>query len=744
VLAVALVLTAAACSNPETEKQRYFESGNRFFDEKKYQEAIVEYRNALQADEMFGEARFKLAESLAAVGETRNAFRQYIRAADLLPDNLDAQMKAASMLALAGQFDDAKTRIQKVLDKDPRHVEAHVLLGSVMAGMRDLDAAITQVEEAVQLDPARGATYSSLGVLRLAQGDRDAARKAFERAVEIDPKSSDARMALAMFQLQTGDATGAEQTLQAVLTNDPRHALANRAMALLYLASNRATEAEKYLKAFVDASGSARATFTLADYYVFINRHDDARAVLRPLTEREATAADAEVRLARVDYLTDRPAGHRRIDAVIAKNGQHAEALMTKARWLLLEGYPSAALTHAQGAVKAMPTSAAAHYTLGLTHAALHDSPSAMTAFNEVLRLNPRAAAAQLQLSRLQLAQGAVNETVQLAESALKNAPGSTEARMTLASGLVAQRDFNRAEPLIAALMKEYPNVAAVHALDGMRHLAKKDLAPARAAYEKAVKLDPRSYPSLAGLTALDVLEKKNDAARARVEARLAQSPNDVRVLLLASRVYLTLNDAPVAERTLRRVVELAPADSRAYALLGSLYVSQQRLPEARAEYDRLAVKNPTNVPVRTVAAMLSHSTNDIEDAKRRYREILELDANAAVAANNLAWILSEEGKDLDEALRLAERAASAAPNRPEIHDTLGWIYYRKELPMMAVPRFEKSISQEPENATYRYHLALAQAKSGNVGEAKAAVAVALKLDPNHREARQLQATLEK
>jgi tetratricopeptide (TPR) repeat protein len=742
--AAVMVLAAVGCSNPAAEKQRYLESGNRFFEQKKYQEAVVEYRNALQADEMFGEARFKLAAAYAELGDARNAYRQYIRAADLLPDNLDAQMKAATMLWLAGQFDDARTRVQKVLERDPRHVEAHVLLGSIRAGMRDMDGAVTQVEEAIQLDPSRGVSYSSLGALRLAQGDRDAARVAFERAVEIAPQSIDARMALAMFQLQTGDAASAEKTLQAALALNPQHALANRTMALLYLASNRAPEAEKFLKAFVDGSRSDRAHFALADYYAAVRRFDDARGVLRPLSEKEITAAEAEVRLARIDYVGDRAAAHRRLDALLAKKPEYGEALLTKARWLLAEGTPAAALPHAQGAVKATPTSAAAHYTLGLVHSAMHDSASATTAFNEVLRLNPRAAAAQLHLSRLQLAQGALTETVQLAESALKNAPGSTEARMTLASGLIAQRDFTRADPLVTALLKEYPNLAGAHALDGMRHLAKRNLAGARSAYERAAKLDPRSYPALAGLTALDLLQKNNDSARQRVDARLAESPQDVRLLLLASRVYLTTGDIPTAERTLRRVVELAPADTRAYAMLGSLYLSQQRLVEARAEYDRLALKDPKGVAVRTVAAMLSHSTNELEDAKRRYREILELDGNAAVAANNLAWILSEEGRDLDEALRLAERAAAAAPNRPEIHDTVGWIYYRKELPLMAVPRFEKSVSQEPDNALYRYHLALAHAKSGNAAQAKESVAVALKLDPNHREARELQASLGK
>ena len=739
---ILLVVWSVACSDADADKQRFLESGNQFFEQKKYQEAVVQYRNALRIDEMHGEARYKLAESYAALGDTRNAFQQYVRAADLLRDDAGVQMKAATMLLLAGQFDDAETRVRAVLERDPKHADAHVLLGNILARQKDIDGAIAQIEEAIDVDPTRGTSYSNLGAMRLAQGDREAARTAFEKAVAIDPKSIEARLALAMFQLQMSDVAGAEQSLNAALGIDARHALANRMLASLYLASGRAPQAEPYIKAYVEATPSDRAAFTLADYYVAVNRLNEARAALQPLTAKETTASDAEVRLARLDYATDRAAAHQRLDALIARRADHLDARLTKARWLLVENKPAEALPHAQAAVKVMPTSAAAHYAVGMAHAGMQDIDAAMASYNEVLRLNPRAASAQLQLSRLQLARGAVSETVQLAESALKNAPGSPEARLTLAAGLVAQREFARSEPMIAALQKDYPNVAVVEALAGRQHLAKQNLALARVSYERAVKLDPKSQPAIAGLTAIDLLEKKNEDARHRVDAYLAHSPNDVQMMLLASRVYLAANDAAAAEKSLRRVIELAPAESRAYAMLGSLYAAQQRLPEARDQFDRLADRNPKSVSARTLAAMLSHTRNELDDAKKRYQAILDLDANAAVAANNLAWIIAEEGKDLDAALRLAERAALAAPNRPEIHDTVGWIYYKKELPTVAVASFEKSIKQDPNNATYRYHLALAYAKSGNVDDARTAATVALKLDPNHREARELLGTL--
>ena len=82
----ALALLVASCStDPEQAKREYVESGDRFVAEKKYAEAIVQYRNALQQDARFGEARLKLAQTYEHLGDVQNTIREYIRAADALP-----------------------------------------------------------------------------------------------------------------------------------------------------------------------------------------------------------------------------------------------------------------------------------------------------------------------------------------------------------------------------------------------------------------------------------------------------------------------------------------------------------------------------------------------------------------------------------------------------------------------------------------------------------------------------------
>jgi Flp pilus assembly protein TadD len=69
----------------------------------------------------------------------------------------------------------------------------------------------------------------------------------------------------------------------------------------------------------------------------------------------------------------------------------------------------------------------------------------------------------------------------------------------------------------------------------------------------------------------------------------------------------------------------------------------------------------------------------NLNEAKERYKKVLNLQPNSAAAANNLAWLIaSEKDGDLGEALRLAMQAKQAMPEEPHIADTLGWGAFEK------------------------------------------------------------------
>jgi len=375
---------------------------------------------------------------------------------------------------------------------------------------------------------------------------------------------------------------------------------------------------------------------------------------------------------------------------------------------------------------------------LGTVQAALHMRKEAMVEFGEVLRLNPRASRAQVYLSRLNLVEGSPDNAVSFAEGALTSAPRDPEARLSLVRGLLARRDTARAEQELALLLKEYPKIGTLYAVEGAVKLQKQDYAGARASYARALDLSPKLIEALAGITSLDILEKKSGDARTRIESRLAEDPNNVDLLMLAGQIYASQRDFGRAEASLRKAIQNDSSASRAYPMLASILLASGKLDAARTEFDQVVQRDAKNVAAATMAAMILHSQGKKAEAKKRYETIINSSPTAVVAANNLAWLYQEDNEKLDEALRLAQGAAARMPNSGEVQDTIGMIYYKKELPALAISAFERSIEKTPANASYHYHLAMALAKAGEPQRARDAAQQALKLKPDYAEAQKL------
>jgi Flp pilus assembly protein TadD len=159
--------------------------------------------------------------------------------------------------------------------------------------------------------------------------------------------------------------------------------------------------------------------------------------------------------------------------------------------------------------------------------------------------------------------------------------------------------------------------------------------------------------------------------------------------------------------------------------------VSQKKLDEARSELQRMASKQEKPVGPQTMIGMLFEQEGRQDEARKMYEQVLGYDSHAPVAANNLAWIMAERNENLDLALKYAQTAKAALPDSPEVSDTLGWVYYKKDLAALAVEPLRHAIDKDPKNPSYHYRLGLVYLKTGESAKAKQALQQALALNPN-------------
>ena len=728
-VALALVF---ACTNPETAKRQAFERGERYFANGQFNEAQVEYRNALKSDAKFGEARWKLAETYDRMRNGRAAFREYVRAADLLPDRPDVQLKAAAYLLVAQRYDDAKTRAEQALKTDPKNVDALVMRANAMAGMKDLDGAIRDVEEALREDPQQSQMYSTLGTLRTLQSRTPDAEAAFNKAIEVSPKSVQPRLALASFYWSEGRLAEAGKALDAARGLDPSNKMVNRMLASFDIVTQRVADAEQPLKVLAADKSDVRAGLALADYYLQTGRPDQATPVLQQLAATKSAYGSVTVRQAQIERLAGRKETARKLlDDLIAKEPRNADAMSLKSSWQRADGDLDAAVATARLAVSADPASARAQYMLGVALAETRKYPEAVAALTETLKLNPQILSAKVLLSRLQLASGNADAAVQSATDAGKSAPSDPDIQMALARSLMAKRELGQAEPIVRQLVSRFPDNPRVTTLHGLLLLGRSDVGAARAEFNRALARDPDDTEALDALLVIDQRNKTLPAAVARIEQRVARNPRNAALLVVAAHTYDAAGQTANEEKTLKALIALQPDDSNAYMMLGRVYARQQHLGEALAQFDAAAHNDASQVGAATMAAMILQAQGKTADAQKRYEAIVAAHSTAIVAANNLAWLYAESGNNLDTALQLAQSAKARAPDAPQVNDTLGWIYYKKGLPQLAIAPFEQSVAKAPNNAAYRLHLGLAYAQTGQAAKAVEALETALRQNPN-------------
>jgi putative PEP-CTERM system TPR-repeat lipoprotein len=732
-LLLCLALLLAGCRSPEAQKKRHFDQGNKYAAEKRDDFAVIEYANAVRIDPKFGEARLKLAETYERMGNTQAAFPEFIRAADALPADRDVQIKATQLLIIARRYQDAKARAASLLKTNPADVDALLLSANAMAGLKDPAGATEEIEEALKVASGDSRVFLSLGGIQMSSGARKAAEESYRRAISLKPSSVEAHLALANFLWSSARHNEAEQELKQSIALDAKNVLANRMLAALYVGTNRRAQAEQPLKVVAEVTKLPTARFDLAEFYLSVGREQDAISILSELAADKATSARAEAGLAAIDYHKGKTKeAHVRLDNLLGRAPKDPAALQLKTQWLTAEHKLDEALDAAKAAVSADPQSATAQYALGLAHSLRGNTQEAIAAYNETLRLNPRFESAKIQLSRVNLLKGDPAAALRYAQEAKQALPESVDARIALVRSQLAVDDLQNAQKELAELLQRFPNLADVHTLNGTLQAMRKNNTAARAAFNRARELSPDHFEALGGLVRLDLVEKRLDDAIKRLEAELAKQPPDtVELLRLAGMVYEQTGQHAKAEQAYLRIISTDPKSQTGYGMLAQLYVKQRRLDDARKQFEVVTKRDPAAVGAKTMIGIILEAQGKREEAKKAYEATIADVSAAPVAANNLAFLYAEDGQNLDTALQLASTAKKLLPESSEVDDTLGWIYYKKNLASLAIPPLQESLKKRPNNPGVLYHLGMTYAKVGDKVKSRDALERALKLNPN-------------
>ena len=116
------------------------------------------------------------------------------------------------------------------------------------------------------------------------------------------------------------------------------------------------------------------------------------------------------------------------------------------------------------------------------------------------------------------------------------------------------------------------------------------------------------------------------------------------------------------------------------------------------------------------------------DEAKAVMERIVDKDAGHADALNYLGYSLAEDGRDLERALGMIEKALEKEPDNPFFLDSKAWALYKLKRMDDALAAIEKAINHKVKDAIIWEHYGDIAAAAGRKAEAQKAYRSALEL----------------
>ncbi len=745
VLAVSLMLIVSwGCRRDvSARRQQYVESGNRYYEQGKYDEAAIQFLNAIKLDPKFAEGHFRLAEAYIRLEAWPEAYRELQRTVTLDPDHLRAQLELGNLLLAARSLEEAQGVADKLLKQYPTNADAHILHANLEIARDDREAAIGEIQNAIGLDSNRPEFYVQLAMLQSAT-HLDVAQSALQKALAVHPKFVPAIEALAIIYRNIGRNAEAENLLKQAIQLDAKNLKPRGQLAQLYLSEDRKSEAERVMVQAKNELGREKQMYrVLGEYYVNTGELEKATSEFALLSRQHPT--DLSVTHDYVELLlrqnkTDE--AERVNDDALKKNPKDAGAQMLRGRILNLRGQFNDAIDILQAALKDAPQHAGGHYQLGFAFNKTGNLERAEQEWRNAIKLEPRLIDAQLAIAQIALRKDDRTSLRQAAEQIIRSAPFDprgyilrAEAESRSNQSAAADADFGKA-------IQVAPQSSLGYSAMGGWLFKLGKLPEAQKYYEQALSRDPNEGTALNGLVAIFVQRKQNTKAQERVQQQIAKAPNNDAFYVLLGGLQAVNKDMAGAEASLQRAINLNKNNLGAFLLLSNLERDQGSTGKALATAYKSIEHNPKNVAGYFLAGSLEESRGNWSKAEALYQQAMQVEPNFPPAANNLAYGMLEHQEDVDLALSYAQIARQKMPESPSTADTLAWVYYQKHIYRMAADLLEEVVQKVPDNATYHYHLGMVYQKQNNTAAAREHLQRALQINPNLLNANEIRKVL--
>ena len=777
------------------------------FGDKKYDQALSLLENVFGRDPDYIDGRRLESDVLLAKGDTKKAVEvlerldhaypdapliKYQLACAYLRNNNQNQAKVAldQAISINPNYDDAILRLAEInlrsghaetviepitslLRKKPDLRSAAFVLAAAYGSLDRFDDAEAVVREQVKLAPQDPQPYTALGLILRQAKRNDEARQAFEKAAELAPDNVWLVDQLVELDVLDKHFDSARQRIRRQFQKTPDSPAAHCLEGKILVAEARWDLASAELKKTLQLDPSFSSAYDLlVQTYIATNKLSEAARQLEAETIKDPNNVSALLTLAVVhERMENFPKARDAYEKILSINPNFVPALNNLA-YLDAERLNNLDKAHelARRARDLRGDDPAIADTLGWILSKRGDYQQAITILQESAEKLPDNPEIQFHLGITAYMMGQTDVArvaLKKAAAAAKDFPGKEESKRRLSlleAGKSASPELSLSK--LEAMAKEQPNDPVSQMRLGEAYEKQGALDKTAAAFEQAVKLNPKLTSGVTKLAQLYAgpLGNKEKALDYGKKAR-ELAPGDPQVTAVMGKIvydsgnftwsYSLLQEAarlrqndPIllfdlgwsayslgrvneARDAMQKVLTNKPdqahaTDAQKFLALTALTENPKDLVAAEGEIQKELQSNSEFVPALMAQAALDAKQGHIKRATETYDNILRRWPEFAVAQKRLAALYAQDPSMVAAAYDLAAKARKTLSDDPGLTELLGRLSYEKKEYARAVQLLQESARKGPLDATSLFYLGMSQLEVRQIAGARAALNQAL------------------
>ncbi len=558
-----------------SSKEEMLQEGRALAGEKNINGAIILFKNALEKDQNFYEARYELGKAYLETGKYEKAEKELSKVALQDPTNDSIHLDLARIYLTLEKPAKAKSSLETFHSTQPETSESLLLLARAHRAEDDLKKASENYQKSIRLDEKNADPRVELAVLYLSLGRINEGEEVLKETVAALPEEKRAYHLQARLEEERKNFDKAIDLYNEVLLIDSDDKVALYHKALIWFESEKIAETEEIADRFLKKFPQRPEGYQLKGMTQLKRKeYENAQKNLeKSLSIARSTRTSYFLGVAHSQQGSHEIALNQYNEA-LDLDPNFAAARIALAFTLLKQNRFDEAAYTARQAIQQAPSSAIAHNVLGSALLALGQRDAAAEALSKALQLDPGLSAAHLQKGLLDLSEGKIGEAEGSLVKAVEGSPENPSNRVLLSNYYVGTKRFDKAVEVLSQGLSGGREDAFFLNQIAQIQVKKGDVEEGLNTLEKATASDPEFLPAYFNLGAYQVASGNFQAAADVYGKILKIDPSNTRAAMIRARVLETSGEEEA--KTLRAYEKLTEIGGPAGAIVHAGYLARQ------------------------------------------------------------------------------------------------------------------------------------------------------------------------